>query len=746
MYVPYLPGQSSPPSLPLGRFLPSLPANMVRQWCLDNLSPGNLVLDPFGFNPRLPAEIVSAGFPVLVTVNNPIHSFLIRTLASAPPKGELVAALQELAVSTRGDERMEAYIRSFYRVTCANCRQPTEAEAFLWRKDEEAPFAALVNCPACGNKGEQLLDAAALAGLMPLPAAQLHQARALNRIVSQDDPLRPEVIHALNAYPTRPLILIQTMINRLETLDQSPDRQRLLTALILSATDRGNTLWTYPSPRERPKQIVVPPVFVEKNLWMALEESIDLWTQTALAATVIDWQGQKDLEPAIYLFEGRLKELTPMPTDNSIDAVVTAFPRPNQAFWTLSALWTGWVWGREAVDPIRQVLSRQRYDWNWHTAALKGVLQVVHNLIRTEGKFWGLVTENEPMFLLSSLLSADATGWQLTQFAQSSDDQLAQCTFQVQKGIPRTVEPSGALAQARESIREYLQKNGEPANYDLIYTAAIADLAHRNKLAVDIFLENENQFASETNSLINLIFEESELLVRVGGGTASLDTGIWWLTDPSHCEEPLIDRLERHIVRQLIHQKTITLLALTQAVFEAFPGVQTPTREDILCCLESYGQPITPESQAWQLRTADQPAARKADLASMRALLHKIGQTLGFRVEGNDPLIWADGQGQNSPLFAFHIVASAIVKSHLSGVVPTETNPILVIPGSRSNLLAYKQQRDPLLKQQLDRGWSIARFRLIRDLEANPLLTRALFQEQIKADPPEYHASQLIMF
>ncbi len=75
MNIPYISGDSAPPELPLGRFLPPIPRGMVTRWAKNNLSFGDFVLDPFGFNPLIPIELVQAGFPVLVTANNPIHAF-----------------------------------------------------------------------------------------------------------------------------------------------------------------------------------------------------------------------------------------------------------------------------------------------------------------------------------------------------------------------------------------------------------------------------------------------------------------------------------------------------------------------------------------------------------------------------------------------------------------------------------------------------------------------------------------------
>jgi len=746
MNVPYISGQGLPPDLPLGRFLPPIPQEMVSAWCRKNLEAGSWILEPFGFNPLIPIEMVAAGHPVLVTANNPIHAFLIRMLASAPQKDELVAALQDLAIEPKGDERIEPYIRSLYYVNCADCGRQIEAEAFLWKKEAKVPYAAIVECPHCGAQGEQELDEETQNSLTELPPARLHQARALNRIASQDDPLRAQVENALSAYPTRPLIILQTIINKLESLEQTSRRRDLLIALILSAADQGNTLWAYPSPRNRPRQIVVPSVYQEKNLWKAMEEAIDTWQVLQTPIPILDWDGQIPEIPAITLYEGRLKELTPVPESGSFSAVIAAIPRPNQAFWTLSALWTGWIWGQEAVGPIRQVLSRQRYDWNWHTNALKGVFDVIHVLSDSTSKIWGLVTENEPMLLLSTLLAADSVGCQLSAFAQSSDDQLAQCEFQLQTDVFTTVQPADSLSIARDHVTEFLRNKGEPADYEQVHAAAITALAHESALAIDIFMENENQYASETQKLIETLFEERGFLTRVAGGTASLETGDWWLADPGDVKPPMIDRLEKIVVQHLIETGSTTAEKLTSVAYQALPGIYTPTREDLFNCLDSYGEPVDPETRRWVLRDSDQPAARKADVLTMRKALTRMAQRLEYDVKGDDPLLWMESSGEGMPAFSFHILASAIVQKHMQIDSAPAGTKILLIPGSRANLLAYKKQRDPVLKETLDRNYIVVKFRLIRDLEVNPLLSRELFKEQILVDPPEYRSSQLALF
>lgn len=745
MNIPYISGDSSPPELPLGRFLPPIPRGMVTRWANANLSEGDFILDPFGFNPLIAIELVQNGYPVLVTANNPIHAFLIRILASAPQEEEMIAALQDLATAAWGEDRMEPYIRSLYQVHCADCGALIEADAFLWKKEEKRPYAVLVNCPKCGANGEQLLDLNDPNSLDELPPAQLHQARALNRITGSDDPLRPQVKTALTSYPVRPLIVLQTIINKLDGLEQTPRRRDLLIALILSAADQGNTLWAYPTPRERPRQLTVPPIYQEKNLWKAMVDAIETWQVLSEPVSMESWTGRPPDHPALILFEGRLKELTPDPEPGKITGMITAIPRPNQAFWTLSALWTGWIWGQSAVDPIRQVLARQRYDWNWHTNALRAIFTILHDLIQPPANILGLVAEVEPMLLLATLLAADAVGGTLSAFALSQDDQIAQCQFERQEGLQANVQPNQVLSLTQQIIRDFLRKKGESAHFDLIFEAAISELANRNALAVDIFQEKENQFASETERLLETLFEQGNFLKRVGGGTASLDTGIWWLTNPGETEPPLIDRLEKVIVRHLIKEPKTSAEAIKKAAYQALPGVFTPEHDDLLNCLESYADLIDPDTHLWSLRDSEQPSARKADIAEMRAALTRIGQKLGYEVQDNELLTWRE-TGSAVPSYSFVILASAIVEKHLNNVENQAQTRIILIPGSRANLLAFKKERDPVLKAKLDHGYTLMKYRLVRDLEANPLLSRELFREQLLADPPEFQSSQLALF
>ena len=105
----------------------------------------------------------------------------------------------------------------------------------------------------------------------------LHRSRALERVAARSDPERPHVQEALQHYLPRPLYVLTTLINHLESLNLSDKRQRAITASVLVACDAGNTLWGLHDQRPRPKQLSTADEFREQNLWMIMEAAHSLW-------------------------------------------------------------------------------------------------------------------------------------------------------------------------------------------------------------------------------------------------------------------------------------------------------------------------------------------------------------------------------------------------------------------------------------------------------------------------------------
>jgi hypothetical protein len=475
--IPFIPGDI--PSKPehLSRFLPPVPDGVISVWLKMNIPQGSWILEPFGASPRLALEAARAGYRVLVTVNNPIIRFLIEMMADPPKEEELKAALAELSASYVGNERTEPHIRSLYNTYCTRCGQIVSADFFIWEHGNPSPYMRSYTCPNCGDSGDYPCTAYDAELSSKFTSTGLHKARALERVVASTDQDRIHVEQALSVYVPRALYALITIINRIEGLKISPVDQKYLNALLLYAFDQADAMWKIPSQKEKRRQLTIPRHFREKNIWYALEEGINLWSKDDTdvlneSIPVTTWPELPSSNGGICIYEGRFINLADSLKDINIKSVCTVIPRPNQAFWTLSALWAGWLWGREAIRTFKSVLRRQRYDWAWHTTALSSVYKQLTNSLEPATTFFGLINEAEPGFICSAIVAAGVAGCHLESMALRTEQDQAQIVWKCDRN-PELTQISSSLSQvAVQSAKSYLEKRAEPASYLNTITAA----------------------------------------------------------------------------------------------------------------------------------------------------------------------------------------------------------------------------------------------------------------------------------
>lgn len=736
---PYLPGQPTT-SGPLARFLPPVPAGIGQTWLKARYPPGAWILDPFGASPTFALELARAGYRVLVAANNPIVRFLLEMHATPPRHDELLAALEILASSRKGtsptSERLEPHLLSLYTTTCAQCEAEISADAFLWEKDGEVPFARIYHCPHCDDEGERPATDADLALAARYAQPGPHRARALERVLPLHDPDREHVEGALRVYPPRAVYALFTLINKLDGLPITPHQRNLLAALLLATFDQTNTLWPHPIARARPKQLTVPPKYLERNVWRALENAVNVWADLDVRATaLVRWPQTPPERGGIALFEGRLKDLADSLPEN-LAAVVTAIPRPNQAFWTLSALWAGWLWGPEAMGPFRSVLRRRRYDWAWHTEALHAALRRLPPRLKPETPLFALLSEAEPGLLTSALVAADMGRFTLTGLALREGDDLAQITWAAggsSEAMKWTDARRAKLIQ--KAAQAYLRARGEPASFLSVQAAALPALARADALTPP-GLEPDDAYAQVRDGLENALLQESGV-VRLGSGSA-VEVGKWWLEDTDGAELPLGDRVEQAVRKFLAEQPGKSLAELDAAMCVAFPGVLTPEAELVQECLEAYGERLL--EGGWILRGQDRPERREQDVREVREILIELGKRLGYTVQPRErEVVWGSHAGE---VVRFGMQSSAGIGS-LTGKPATTPLAFLVIPGGRANLMLYKLRHDPRLGQV---GWQFLKFRHVRQLAEAPEITRENWQDRFTFDPLTYEATQMRLF
>jgi hypothetical protein len=521
-------------------------------------------------------------------------------------------------------------------------------------------------------------------------------------------------------------------------------RRRLLIALVLNVCDDANSLWPYPEGRSRPRQLVIPPVFRENNLWLALEAAQESWDLAGSPVKVTRWPELPPAEGGVCIFPGRLKALLPLPETIPLQAVVAVVPRPNQALWTLSAVWSGWLWGRDAVAPLRSALERQRYDWHWHANALYSVFSLLSQFIAKDVPVWGIMPELVPGFLSAVLLAADTANLRLQGIALQREGDLAQILYQE---APQAVPRSGAKKWEeviQQSVQEELLRTGQPAQYLPLHAAGLAALV-KSRLLTD----GEGSIQSENLTLLQNSFGKvfkGPLIVRCERQpSANIETGWWWLsTTGPEGELALDDRVEIELVKWLNRNPGQPFSEIKAALYQIFPGLQAPSEELIRVCLDSYAACVGSDPPLWQIRPSEAPAVRRADLETIHRGLVKLAKRLAFIPEGENPMVWKNQRQTEYLLFP---QASAIIGRH---VLKNQTLPpehcILVAPGSRINLILYKMRHNPLLAEAVAGGWRIMKFRQLRQMLEQPDLTPAMFENLVEGDPPRWEeATQLSM-
>ena len=720
---------------PLSRFLPPLEEGSTASALKRFGAPGDLVLDPFGASPRLAVEAAQAGRAVLVAVNNPVTRHVLWHTAQPYSLGDLQSALGRLGNAPKDGGRLEAFMLDLYTTRCSRCEEWISAEYFVWDRDEGEPILRFYACDHCNHTVEEPTTEDDRRRAHAFDERKLQHALALEEVAPRGSPDRAAAEAALAVYPSRAVFALVSMLNKYQQLEAN----EATSSILLSAMDQANSLWGRPEGRPRPLQLTASAQFLENNAWKALERTAGHWAVSEPGVPIVSWTGEYSPDPGtITVFPGPVRELVPHLPGSRIERILTVIPRPNQAFWTLSALWTAWLWGREAAEPILPALRRRRYDWAWHSGALKSTLRAIWRPLSDNVEILGFIPDAEPGFIAATLAGFDSAGFALTGRAVRMEGQ-ALFTWKGDRKEERVAASSEAEEEMKDAAVLALNDRGSPEVFALPHAAAWTRLAQRRALG--------RVAPSETRSSIGVISEVLESVladrstfIHFSRGVEA-ESGRYWLVDESSTQVRLSDRVEDLVLARLRSRPATSALELEIYLCEQLPGLMTPDRRLIMAALRSYAT-YDPHGAVWSLRTEDDPEARRLDMEQIVELLSDLGRRLGLEVQQGYEVIWS---GLTDQGLRFRVSETAKLMQIGTAAPGEDRDEIqaIVIPGGRGALVAEKARGDPRLRDWLESGPLVLKFRHIRRLSEDTTLDRDNLLERLALDPPGQEDPQL---
>jgi hypothetical protein len=303
------------------------------------------------------------------------------------------------------------------------------------------------------------------------------------------------------------------------------------------------------------------------------------------------------------------------------------------------------------------------------------------------------------------------------------------------------ISGSERIQRFADAAHNHLLERGEPAAFLTLQAAALTSLAKQHALDLSSPLP---EVVSDVNNSLDNAFSFRRGFIRYGGSDKSLDIGQWWLDDSTVITNSLVDRVEKDTVRLLLEHPGSTLLELDTRLCQDFPGLLTPSSELVHVCIESYGETLGSQGAGWQIRPQDTPESRRSDLEEIYNALVSVASQSDHTARGEKPLLLYNAHGELQ--YAIYIIASALIgEMILARQYPPEKS-LIVLPGGRANLVAYKIQHDPRLRLAVESGWRFLKFRQVRMLLQSPTLTLSTLDDRVVQDSLTYDAPQLRLF
>lgn len=754
---------------------PPRPGGVLRRWAApvsaawasavvtETTQPGDLVIDPFAQSDVVARAAVRLGRSVAVADFNPVQVLALRAALTPPPPQTVARAVLKLSESVKVDRPLRDAVRGLYQTRCPHCQADAIAEAFVWQAEPRRPLRKMLRCEVCGWRGAAPADADDVARATDLEPLSLAYWRLVERLADSADPLRPLAERLVACYTPRAQRALADLLRHLDLLDLAPDEGEALRMALVGALDAGSilnaTLWDTAAPR----RLDPPRRFVELNVWDAVER---------IAADLRDTPPEPDAEWVAapdqiqttaalpFAFVGRL------PTRALGEALagrarvaLGAPPRLTPLFWTLSWAWAGWLWSRRAATPLRPLVERGSFDWDWYSHALGAALRGLCRALTPDAAV-ALAWSADRDALAAVLVGATQAGL-LAQASALRVPRPGSRWLEGQVALRSMAKPprlysaefkrvSAALAAAAEaSAGATLTVRGEPLAAETLSLVAVADMAASGRLGEAVGLFEEPLLGGE---FAHAKAHDALLAAVAGGRLSRLEDGRLW-AEGAAMHVPLSDRVERAVLARLAGEAAgaeasegVTALRLAD-VYAAGPGRLAVDAEMAHLCLETHTRLVGVD--AWVADpTIGSLREAVSDLLTLgEALGHSVQFPLAWTLDERLALtpaevVWLAG---SRPALRFVVQASGLFEPLLASAPPVPH--ILVVSERVARLLRLKLHRAPHVAiLAADAGWTFLIAERLRRWMRQPQADADLWREALGLEEHAAGEGQLRLF
>ncbi|NIO68666.1 MAG: hypothetical protein GTN71_06375 [Anaerolineae bacterium] len=765
----FVPGKTVEAERFLAHYVQPMPVGVATAYLEAYTSPGQIVLDPFCQSPTLVTEVVATGRKVIAANFNPALALLVRGQLGLPEPKELDAATTRLGDSLKLGVPLREHLDGLYTTSCPQCHRTTIADYFLWDREAGEPVQKGYRCQGCWSEGQAPVEPGERETLSRVERRGFHYHYVLDRLAPPGDEGRKVGQKLLDLYTPRNLYALANLLIKIETLFSDSPLQETLKLLLLVCLDSCSSLYASPQAWLRPRRLHPPPRFVERNVWRAFEEARVQLSQLPPSPAVHLATGvsqitspdllslsETDGQPLNALVEPlTVRRLSQALPEDSVSLIITAPPRLDPVFWSLSYLWSGWLFGREEAAALRPLLKRKKTDWDWYQRAMSSTLRALRRALQARGRLVLVFATEGPAFVEALFMAANLAGFELGGASRQPGELPAGTMGYYQLSFAKGEEPTTALPSEDEAnlaielqretsmaMQDVLRQRGEPLTYEWLHLAAYRHLSAKGYLRRAMAVSSLDFVPRQVETVLEGVDDGAIVRweeIEEGEGWPQL----WWLREPGEASPPLGDRVEEAVWEVLCEKPTLSPGALAAAIYPRFPGLLTPEAELIEACLKSYAQEIGPDH--WQLRPEDQPENRERQLGQGVANLVKLGQRLGYGVglsqawrkrswEGGtlmdllrneDPgveppspfdVLWREDKEARHAFVLFSMAALGLIPWHKDDM-GEGTNRYLVIPEERGDLASFKLDRSPWLRQAMVTGrWQFIKYRHLSQL------------------------------